>query len=123
MDGPLLIVATTAADWALLAAAWAGLRRLAGMAPSPRRDALMPWVALQTALLAGLVVTGALSAAPPSAVVLTGVPVAMASAFFALVVAAWRARGGGRWDLRVCLDHALATAVLWGIALLASWAP
>jgi hypothetical protein len=109
----LIIVGAVALDWGLAWIVWRGAVRLLGLEPSPRLSAVMPWLLFQLFILAGLVVTGALARASVSAIVLTAVPLALFAALLAVPLALYRARGGNRIDLRICLDHTYATALVW----------
>jgi hypothetical protein len=120
MAEALIIVFATALDWSIAFVAWLAIRRFVGSRMPARLDAVMPWLIVQLFLLGGVLVTGALARAPVGAVLLTGIPVALISTFFAVPIALYRARGGNRPDFRVCLDHTLAAAAVWAAAVAAS---
>jgi hypothetical protein len=112
--GPaLIVVGTVALDWGIAWLVWRGAVRILGLEPSPRLSAVMPWLLFQLFILAGLVVTGALARATGSAIVLTAIPLALFAALLAVPLALFRARGGNKIDLRICLDHTYATALVW----------
>jgi hypothetical protein len=114
----LIIVGAVALDWGIAWLVWQGVRRVPGLEPSPRLSAVMPWLLFQVFVLAGLVVTGALARASGSAIVLTAIPLALFSAFLAVPLALFNARGGNKIDWRICLDHTYVTALVWFVVLM-----
>lgn len=115
--GALIIVGAVALDWALGFLVWQGFKRVAAPAVSPRVSDVMPWVLVQAFILVGLLVTGALGETNNGAIALTGIPIAVLAAFFAVPVALFKARGARKVEWRVCLDHTYATAAVWAVTL------
>ncbi|MGH2701022.1 MAG: hypothetical protein ACRDJ2_04500 [Actinomycetota bacterium] len=115
--GALIIVAAVALDWALTFLVWQGFQRIATPTLSPRVSDVMPWALVQVFILVGLLVTGALGETNNGAILLTGIPIAVLAAFFAVPVALFKARGARKVEWRICLDHTYATAAVWAVAL------
>ena len=118
MAQALIIIEAVALDWGLAWLVWRVLLRVLGDRLPARVSAVMPWALLQVSLVVGLIATGVLARSTVSAILLTAIPVAIFSAFFALPVALFRARGGTAIDLHICLDHTYATALVWSVAFL-----
>jgi hypothetical protein len=114
----LTIIGAVALDWGLAWLVWRVVLRVLGDGLPARVSAVMPWALLQISLVVGLIATGVLARSTVSAILLTAIPVAIFSAFFALPVALFRARGGTAIDLHICLDHTYATALVWSVAFL-----
>ena len=118
MAQALIIIGAVALDWGLAWLVWRVVLRVLGDGLPARVSAVMPWALLQISLVVGLIATGVLARSTVSAILLTAIPVAIFSAFFALPVALFRARGGTAIDLHICLDHTYATALVWSVAFL-----
>ena len=118
MAQALTIIGAVALDWGLAWLVWRVVLRVLGDGLPARVSAVMPWALLQISLVVGLIATGVLARSTVSAILLTAIPVAIFSAFFALPVALFRARGGTAIDLHICLDHTYATALVWSVAFL-----
>ena len=117
----LVVLAATALDWALAWGLWSVIKRVLGRAVPRRLDLVMPWLLFQSFILGGLLITGALAETNSGAVLLTGIPVALLSAFVAVPLALYRGRTPGtKPDWRTCLDHSYAAAGAWSIALVLS---
>ena len=115
--GALMIIGAVALDWAFAFLVWQGIKRVAAPAVSPRISDVMPWVLVQVFILVGLLATGALAETNNGAIVLTGIPIAIVAAFFAVPVALFKARGARKIEWRICLDHTYATAAVWAVTL------
>lgn len=115
--GALIIIGAVALDWALAFLVWQGIKRVAAPAVSPRISDVMPWALVQVFILVGLLATGALAETNNGAIVLTGIPIAIVAAFFAVPVALFKARGARKIEWRICLDHTYATAAVWVVTL------
>lgn len=113
----LIIIGAVALDWAIAFALWQGLRRVIARDVPPRLSDVMPWALLQSFILIGLLAAGSLGDTNNGAVALTGIPIAVLAAFFAVPVALFKARGARRIDWRICLDHSYATCAVWSLAL------